>query len=227
MSPLPLFARSLPIALALAALLITAQALGAGPAAEPAPSPPGLLDQILSAKFLLSSAIVALVINVVWTLTSGALSYVWLYLQVRRAPLEIAFAPCPAMPDYLKAIKCQIVRYGTDSYISKMASDREKFDGRLRNRVLDCESKKLKDGALRVRFRIPLHRRLGTQFRVFCQVDDLAHMDEALRFLSGCDAVAEAAQATSFDRCRIYLLLDTYSIVETADEIRNNHYYPV
>jgi hypothetical protein len=34
-----------------------------------------------------------------------------------------------------EGVYCQIVRYGTDQYIEKMASDQERYEGRLQNRV--------------------------------------------------------------------------------------------
>lgn len=95
---------------------------------------------------------------------------------------------------------CLLVRYGTDLYFEKLASDQEKYEGRLQNRVLKNRTairwkfdvkdritllKGLKYSWRRVCgwniveedaewltpvFKLPVHSRLGTQFKFFLEV---------------------------------------------------------
>ena len=65
--------------------------------------------------------------------------------------------------------KCLLIRFGTDQYIKDMASDREKYDGRLRNKIIDGT---LKNG--KVEYDIPLHQRIGTQFKCYFEVESLS-----------------------------------------------------
>jgi hypothetical protein len=68
----------------------------------------------------------------------------------------------------LSGFYCLVVRYGTDNYLSTLASDQEKFEGRLKNKIIRIETKL--DGAENANLvlKLPVHKRIGTQFKVFC-----------------------------------------------------------
>ncbi len=69
------------------------------------------------------------------------------------------------------AVYCQIVRFGTDDYIQKMATTQERFEGRLQNKVLPVQLSQREDG-FEGGFLLPVHKRLGTQFRMFLTTCD-------------------------------------------------------
>ena len=57
---------------------------------------------------------------------------------------------------------CLIVRFGNDMYLTQIASDQEKFEGRLQNLVIPVDlSRDI------VKLRLPVHRRIGTQFKLY------------------------------------------------------------
>ena len=57
---------------------------------------------------------------------------------------------------------CLIVRFGNDMYLTQIASDQEKFEGRLQNLVIPVD---LTQNV--VKLRLPVHRRIGTQFKLY------------------------------------------------------------
>ncbi len=58
---------------------------------------------------------------------------------------------------------CLVVRFGTDDYLASMASEQERHQGRLINRVVEIE----RDALL-----LPVHRKLGTQFKLYYLLPD-------------------------------------------------------
>lgn len=60
------------------------------------------------------------------------------------------------------SLHCLVVRYGNDTYLRDMASDQEKYEGRLRNRVINVPRLGSDTKLL-----LPVHNRLGTQFKMY------------------------------------------------------------
>ncbi len=97
-------------------------------------------------------------------------------------------------------ICCLIVRYGTDLYFEKLASDQERYEGRLQNRILQnwvverwaydnndrltllkglrylwyrLRGRRVIDASaesIQTLFHLPIHERLGTQFKFFFEI---------------------------------------------------------
>lgn len=68
------------------------------------------------------------------------------------------------------ALYCLIVRFGTDDYLVSLASDQDRYEGRLINRVVPVDL-----AAAEVKLRIPVHARLGTQFKLYILADTPAN----------------------------------------------------
>ncbi len=122
---------------------------------------------------------------------------------------------------------CLVVRYGTDDYTREMASDSEKFEGRLQNRALRITKLSQHNGKFSLTMKLPVHKRLGTQFRCFVNVPEgsdtssLSHAVSSQRQLSNPDLCETLAGF------RIYFLLRHLPVVKTVEGIENNHLYPV
>lgn len=57
---------------------------------------------------------------------------------------------------------CLLVRFGNDKYLTNIASDQEKFEGRLQNKIILIDlSQDI------VKLKLPIHRRMGTQFKLY------------------------------------------------------------
>lgn len=177
-------------------------------------------------EVVLNTAILTVVINAVWAIATGLIGRIrfWGMRQVRD--YAIPLGPYHEDFDGVVEFYCLIVRYGTDSYIRDMASDREKHDGRLQNRAIPIAVRRHKQDQAEFELRLPIHRRLGTQFKCFAQVRDLDHVDKLLATLQGCDRVYDVSRSSSQFRERVYFLLKDFTVVDTVDGIRNNMSFP-
>jgi len=127
---------------------------------------------------------------------------------------------------------CLLVRYGTDLYFEKLASDQEKYEGRLQNRVLRNRSiirwrfdrrdrfslfKGLRYAWFRLRrwnvveedaewltpvFKLPVHSRLGTQFKFFLEVVERGPRSKGV-MMKVTDKNAEAEKRERYFRVKL------------------------
>ncbi|KQS03750.1 hypothetical protein ASG11_05400 [Sphingomonas sp. Leaf357] len=72
------------------------------------------------------------------------------------------------------AVRCLLIRFGTDLYFEKLASDQERYEGRLQNRILRnrATAADRDNGWVASQFNLPIHNRLGTQFKFFLEVEE-------------------------------------------------------
>ena len=118
--------------------------------------------------------------------------------------------------------RCLLVRYGADIYLERMASDSDKREGRLRNRVLPNRVSIIPAPSWRIwerlihwwkcrvlfytpvqpdsnniegNFLLPVHQRLGTQFKLFFQIKACAPVEAWARTAAAAGADASAAPA--------------------------------
>ena len=108
---------------------------------------------------------------------------------------------------------CLLVRHGRDEYLEKMASDQERYEGRLLNRVIRITD--LSAAGLAT-FELPVHRRLGTQFKLFIEGRDGDTVDR----LVGAPCFFDGDR----DGNKIWFLHQGFPIVDTLDDHRNNYY---
>lgn len=130
--------------------------------------------------------------------------------------------------------RCLIIRYGTDQYIEKMASDIDRQNGKLQNRIINF-STRIDTASNETEFalKLPVHRRLGTQFKCFADIDEklpTGQKDELLEklktFLESSKIVSDVSISSSEHQHRVYFLLNRFGSVRTVDGFENNHCFP-
>lgn len=190
------------------------------------------IDELLKPEKLLSAgaltAIAGFVGRVSWSGAAVVLGWLhsWRLRTTQRHTVALARRQLPFDPRIFKPC-CLIVRYGTDSYIEHLASDRERHDGRLQNRAIDVHVETHSDGSSSFRLRIPVHKRLGTQFKCFVDVEDVSRTTDVLEFLEGCYSIVSAEHSSSpLHPHRLYFLLRDFDVVESIDGHKNNMCFP-
>jgi hypothetical protein len=194
------------------------------------------LDELWSSKtiiqILVGSAFVTAMINTIWFLVSAALqglqhwwNATWTVYPVEfsRGMKEERYAK---IRDAIEGFSCLHVRYGTDQYLSMLASEQEKYEGRLRNNVLPIKVRFDRAGNAVFTLRLPLHKRIGTQFKCFVTVRRENMLGSVEEFLKSCDRVKGVSVSRGVKSNRIYFLLDRFGEVTTVDGHTNNMVYP-
>ncbi len=187
-----------------------------------------VLDNLLAPDILLGAGVLTAVVSFVGRLAiAGAANVLsWLHSRslrtVKRYEVAIARKELP-FDRTLLIPRCLIVRFGTDLYIERMASDRERHDGRLQNRLLDVSIQENADGSTSFRLVIPVHKRLGTQFKCFVDVQDGSQTSAVLEFLSTCQSIVSPERSSSpLHPNRIYFLLKDFATASAVDGPINN-----
>ncbi len=121
-----------------------------------------------------------------------------------------------------------LIRYGTDQYIRDMASDEERWIGRLRNEIYALKAEEGSSGQIVLNLKLKVHRRLGTQFKVFFELDS-RHEDKLDRVEA---AFSESGLEYSFasspaGKHRIFFILKDFGTVTTVDGLKNNMCFPI
>jgi hypothetical protein len=126
---------------------------------------------------------------------------------------------------------CLIVRYGNDGFLRDLATDNDRKDGKLQLRIKRCRLKYDKEGNASLRFELPVHRRIGTQFKCFAE-PKAGCADKVLNILRSCSKLSGVEHSQSIRSDRIYFLLNApYAQVYSADRlvgkrIINNFVFP-
>jgi hypothetical protein len=143
-----------------------------------------------------------------------------------RLPAELA--------DKKIKFQCLVIRYGTDQYIEKMASDIDRQNGQLQNKVIDIKTK-TDPGSKETEFSLalPVHSRLGTQFKCFADIDETLSredkdslLNQLKAFLESTKIVSDVSISSSEHQHRVYFLLNRFGSVTTVDGFLNNHCFP-
>lgn len=99
---------------------------------------------------------IAFLIPIMWELAKIPIFYI---RELKMKTLSILKVELNLNTELIKLdnikFKCLLIRYWTDNYIKDMASDSEKYDGRLRNILIDWH---IKNNQLN--YKIPLHNRI-------------------------------------------------------------------
>jgi hypothetical protein len=126
----------------------------------------------------------------------------------------------------IRGWRLMVVRYGTDDYLRALAGEADRHIGRPRHSSSDMRLSLSASGEAILRWKLPVHRRLGTQFRCYVVTrkgdgglsvlaDILKHYDEI-----------EVLQPDLPERRHVYFLLAHFQIVTTAEGARNNYVAP-
>lgn len=185
------------------------------------------LTQFNAKELLLNSAILAVVFRGVWGMFSEVTNRMRQFFAKRTQVYEVDLGQYH--PEFDKVINfyCLVVRYGTDAYLQCLASDRDRFDGRLQNRVLPIAVEKDKEENARFVLDLPVHQRIGTQFKCFAEVKSEEELEIANKALSACVRVHEVSKSSSQFKYRIYFLLRDFGTTKSIDGIENNICFPV
>jgi hypothetical protein len=193
------------------------------------------LNQFLSkfalVDFLLDAALLTTVVTFIGKLSWTAASELvwWVYRWTLRKPQKHKVVVAKTKIPFEKGVAkvcCLVVRYGTDQYIEHMASDREKHDGRLLNEVLPVRV--IRDGdSVSFEIDLPVHKRLGTQFKCYVDVPKGGPATEIQNFLSGLPDIHEVSDSSSLNGGnRIFFLIKRFATVTTVDGFNNNMCFP-
>jgi hypothetical protein len=172
------------------------------------------------------SGLATAVARLVWSLTTYLLQAGRFYLSCRTQKHEMNFGPFKNVPPAIEGVYCQIVRYGTDQYIEKMASDQERYEGRLQNRVYKLRTHR-HGGEYVVRVSFPVHKRLGTQFKLFVRLKDASKADDVVKFLTGTNLLSGVNFSPYHSPPKVSFLVERFSKVQTVEGLTNNFYYPI
>ena len=124
----------------------------------------------------------------------------------------------------IRAWNLLVVRYGTESYLSGQAAEADRQIGRPRYSTLRMKLSHTGNGEVTLSWSLPLHRRLGTQFRCYIALRDKG-ADMLAGMLKHYDEI-EVLDPEVEDPTRIYFLLKRFPIVTTPEGIRQNVAYP-
>ena len=211
------------------------------------PSESDWFDWALSSEEVVAGILVVLLtvlLRVIWLFTTTVYKAAAEYFDRRIERCRIDLGPLPVPPqrrDRLPRdvlIHCLLVRYGADEYLEKLASDQERYEGRLRLEISKAKLTLDRDSCT-YSGTIPLkvHRRLGTQFKLFFEVDDeraAARYVEALGTMT--ETIAEVSTSGYGAKTRVWFLLERYHITDIVAPSsrsggeggnRNNYYFPV
>lgn len=161
----------------------------------------------------------------------------WWRLYVAPKTLKSAFVLKCKNPEFSEIgdLYVLIVRYGTDAYLKELASEEEKEQGRLQLRVRKCKIQRNPDGETEVVLKLPVHRKLGTQFKCFaepkspCRENLLA---AALEEAREAKCISEIQTSHSIQRRMYFLINDRrFAQVDTIEKeygvrSRNNFVFP-
>ncbi len=181
-------------------------------------------------KVMLGSAVVATVINITWFVISSCLRSLIRFSRRAVIPHHVVLGQVSReeFDNTLKPISrfyCLLVRYGTDSYIGKLASNEEREEGRLRLKLIPVDVRFDDTGDVFFLLKLPVHKRLGTQFKCFAVVEKMDEVKKVIGILEACKHVNDVKQSDSQYKNRIYFLLDHFAVVDSIDNIKNNFVY--
>ena len=183
-------------------------------------------DYFGSGKFWFDATILTALASFVWSLIRRLTEIALFRIALRTKEIDVSFRARPDVPDELHALRCLMVRYGNDAYLHEMASDLERYHGRLRNRILPVTVSECEDGGRRVTLRIKLHKRLGTQFKFF--VDVMGDPEPVIAYLGAHENVYDISLSPRpGQKKRIFFLVRDYPSITTIDGFENNMIWPV
>jgi len=127
----------------------------------------------------------------------------------------------------ISGFHCLVVRYGTDEYISKMANDTERYEGRQQLKIVPISVSFDQNDRAVFTLNLKIHRSLGTQFKCFAEARSLEQVPKAIEALKKCEHASDIKQSDSYHRTRVYFLLDQFVTVESINSaVKNNYIFP-
>jgi hypothetical protein len=198
--------------------------LGLDPLRVPAP--------IVLLGFILDVGIATAVVLVIWTGLKLFVAQIADMLEIQSTKQRLVIARGLTRHDYetvRKAVRgwyLLVVRYGTDDYLRNMAGPGDREVGRPRYATVAMALSLSATGEVVLQWSLPVHRRLGTQFRCYIETRPDSTAPAVLTgMLKHYDEIDVLESAVENPR-RMYFLLKRFPIVATPDGIRQNFVLP-
>lgn len=126
----------------------------------------------------------------------------------------------------VKAWRLVVVRHGSDEYLRAMAGEADRHAGRTRYDVVNVKLALSATGEVTLGWTLPVHRRMGTQFRCFIEVRKGGAGGEMLSGMLRHYDEIEVLPAEVPNPTRVYFLLKRFRVLTSADGTRQNFALP-
>jgi hypothetical protein len=126
----------------------------------------------------------------------------------------------------VRAWRLLLIRYGSDEYLRTMAGDSDRQAGRTRFDVIAMKLALSNIGEVTLSWKLPIHRRLGTQFRCYIDIRDGGAGGEVLTGMLRHYDEIEVLPSEVANPTRIYFLLKRFRVVTAADGLKQNIVLP-
>jgi hypothetical protein len=181
---------------------------------------------------MLDIALDTLAVWAVWTTLKAFGAMIAETLEVQGAKHRLIIARGLTRHDFdqvrksIRGWRVMVVRYGTEEYLRLLAGEADRNIGRPRHSSSRMRISLSASGEAILSWTLPVHRRMGTQFRCYILTrkggagfsvlaDILKHYDEI-----------EVLQPDLPERKRIYFLLAHFPVINSAEGVRNNYIAP-
>jgi hypothetical protein len=176
----------------------------------------------LVAAFL--TAIVTAVATVTWKITNQLFFRFGEKFRVCETELQCNFGKSVFDKISHDKVFLHIVKFGTDEYLSTLASELEKFDRRLRNKIRPAT---WDNENLSLLTMVPLHKFLGTQFKFFLTAPSFAEAEQIVSTLKECPNVSDCDISMDSTGFNVYFLSTQFATTTTIDKFKNNFLSPI
>ncbi len=169
---------------------------------------------------------------VVWNILRYVFSTAADMLDVTTSKQRIVIARGLTRHDYeqvrkgIRAWHLLLVRYGTDEYLRTMAGEADRHAGRTRYDVIKMKLALSPTGEVTLSWSLPVHRRLGTQFRCYIDIRAGGAGGEVLTGMLRHYDEIEVLPSEVAEPTRVYFLLKKFRTVPSADGGRQNIVLP-
>ncbi|MBU6499771.1 MAG: hypothetical protein KGJ41_07590 [Rhodospirillales bacterium] len=182
--------------------------------------------------FLLDIAVATFVVLVVWSGWRLFTSLVGELLEIQATRQRVVIARGLTRHDYdqvrrsIRGWHLLVVRYGTDDYLRNLAGAEDRHAGRPRYTTLPMRLSLSGSGEVVLSWSLPVHRRLGTQFR--CYIDIRAPVaggnsgpEVLMGMLKHYDEIEVLAPDVA-EPTRLYFLLKRFAVIPGGEGVRQN-----
>lgn len=168
----------------------------------------------------------------VWSILRYVFSTAADMLDVATSRQKIVIARGLTRHDYeqvrkgIRAWHILLVRHGSDDYLRTMAGEADRHAGRTRYDVIPMKLALSPIGEVTLSWKLPVHRRLGTQFRCYIDLRPGGAGGEVLTGMLRHYDEIEVLPPEVPDPTRVYFLLKKFRTVPSADGGRQNIVMP-
>jgi len=181
------------------------------------------MEPISLSNLILHSAVGTSIIKIVWECLTKSINFLEEKQSIFLYEKDVILDLDEKLNDYGK-FYLLIIRYGTDQYIKDMANEKEKWIGRLRNKIISLESNK-ENGKVKLHLKIPVHKRLGTQFKLF--YDAKRQKINIVESIFKSSSIQYSIASSIANDYRIFFLLKNFGTVKSVEGIENNICFPI